>query len=1027
MLSAFTPQPIVELKPRDKSKIESILASGDKLLVGLNTGSFRVYRVNEGSIEQNQPTAPVSDTQQHPQTKPPVVELLREVEDFSARAIQQLAIVKEGNILLALSDGYVSIYDLQSYTLQEQLSKTKGATAFAVTSNIVKDLSTGIPSIVSRLAVPVKRKILVWSWHDAELSSDVLELTLAAPARNLIWATATKIVCGMNSGYVLLNIDTQETTDILIPGGAGSAGQDGGRFGAVGGTGIGYMGIGSWVPKPLATRLADGELLLAKDINTMFIDLEGKALDKRQIPWSSAPEAIAYSYPYLLALQTPAKGTLEVRNAETRSLLQSISLPNISLVHVPQPNISLAHAGKGFLVASDRCIWRMDAEGYGSQTDQLVEQGQYDEAISLLEMLEDALLVDKPQRLREIKSKKAQMLFDQRKYRAALDLFTEASAPPERVIQLYPPSVAGDLSIIGTADNHEDDTQSVAQTEGKATPQGKRKGLRAMIMQKEASLDGDDTRSVVSQSVDGNASKSSLEDQGLADAVSELVSFLADIRRKLQKYLNPDGTLRQDDEEREQDEEWKEKIEPMVGSAPEDAPHWAEKLGRVASLVDTTLFRAYMLSRPALAGSLFRIANFCDPDVVNEKLLETGRYSELIDFLHGKKLHRQALDLLKRFGQAKGDDTEAPALRGPKRTVGYLQTLPPTLIDLILEFVAWPLAEDPDLAMEVFIADSENAETLPRGRVVAFLYGFDRKLLVRYLEHLIAELNDLTPEFHQRLVFLYLERLKGQQQMGDFNSAEERAEWRQRLLSHLRSSRQYSTAKALSQIPREDPEFYDARAIVLSNMGQHKQALEIYVFKLKDPQKAEEYCNQVYLSQIAESTRQTGVRRSSLSTHADGSQPSIYQALLSLYLDPAPPQKPDWGPALNLLAKHGARLPASSTLNLIPSPLPINDLESYFRGRIRNNNAIVNEGRVVTGLSKTELVGAQARLILGDGTPSGNAARNRRVVVGEHRVCGVCHKRLGRSVISVMPDNSVVHLGCATRAQQPPQSPRSFG
>jgi hypothetical protein len=37
-----------------------------------------------------------------------------------------------------------------------------------------------------------------------------------------------------------------------------------------------------------------------------------------------------------------------------------------------------------------------------------------------------------------------------------------------------------------------------------------------------------------------------------------------------------------------------------------------------------------------------------------------------------------------------------------------------------------------------------------------------------------------------------------------------------------------------------DPNFYEAQAVVLSNMGQHKQALEIYVFKLGDPEKAEE-------------------------------------------------------------------------------------------------------------------------------------------------------------------------------------------
>lgn len=37
-----------------------------------------------------------------------------------------------------------------------------------------------------------------------------------------------------------------------------------------------------------------------------------------------------------------------------------------------------------------------------------------------------------------------------------------------------------------------------------------------------------------------------------------------------------------------------------------------------------------------------------------------------------------------------------------------------------------------------------------------------------------------------------------------------------------------------------DAGFYEAQAIVLSNMGNHKQALEVYVFKLKDFDKAEE-------------------------------------------------------------------------------------------------------------------------------------------------------------------------------------------
>lgn len=97
-------------------------------------------------------------------------------------------------------------------------------------------------------------------------------------------------------------------------------------------------------------------------------------------------------------------------------------------------------------------------------------------------------------------------------------------------------------------------------------------------------------------------------------------------------------------------------------------------------------------------------------------------------------------------------------------------------------------------------------------------------------------------------------------------------------------------------------------------------------------------------------------------------------------------------------------MPASSTLNLIPEILPIKELESYFRGRIRSANTMVNEGRVVAGLRSTLLSSEEAKLRLGDGVRGGNGGRNRRVVITEDRVCGVCHKRFGGSAIKVLPE-----------------------
>lgn len=47
-----------------------------------------------------------------------------------------------------------------------------------------------------------------------------------------------------------------------------------------------------------------------------------------------------------------------------------------------------------------------------------------------------------------------------------------------------------------------------------------------------------------------------------------------------------------------------------------------EQIYRVAQLVDTALFKSYMVVRPSLVGSLCRLANFCEVSEVEEQLKE---------------------------------------------------------------------------------------------------------------------------------------------------------------------------------------------------------------------------------------------------------------------------------------------------------------------------------------------------------------------------------------------------------------------
>ncbi|KAI5855533.1 SPX-domain-containing protein [Durotheca rogersii] len=1019
-------RPIIELKQRDKSKIEAILAHGDRVFVGLNTGSLRIYRLNEPSQPSNGASSSPTPTQPDPNPEPKPAELLREVEKFSTRAIDQLAVIKEANTLVSLSNYYVSLHDIHTYELIETISRTKNATCFAVTSNIVKDAATGIPDIISRLAVAIKRRLLLWSWHDSELRDEVIEIVLPEAIRTLSWANATKVVCGMNAGYVLVDVTTSQIHEIAGVGAAVAGGQ-GGRFGAAS---MGYMGLGGYMPKPLVTRLAEGQILLARDINSLFIDTDGNVLDKRQVPWQSAPESIGYSYPYILALQPPAKGSLEVRNPETLSLLQTMELPGAAQLHFPPLMPSLAHAGKGFHISSERAVWKMEATDYDTQVQELIDKAKYDEAVSVLGMLEDALLKDKTSTLREAKMLKAEVLFRQRKFSESLALFNEdeVHAPPQRVLRLYPRMIAGDLAAetpqeeTSEEEDHEDDEKANGETTAKADAgidaaspsrpttfakywmSGHRRidsDAASIASSKRATAAENDDAASIQVKAKTTCEDGPLEGKDLTKAVRELNSYLAGTRARLQRWIDPaTGKLKLGKPATNVDSSLSidENLDALLTHPRSESDEQLEQeLRETFTLVDTTLFRGLMFVTPALAGSLFRIPNFCDPAVVNEHLLKHNRYNELVDFFYGKKLHREALTLLRKFGDTDAESEVATLdlnghdeaevaipeqLRGPQRTIKYLQNLPPEMIDIILEFASWVLRRNPDQGLEIFVADSENAETLPREKVVNYLGTIHVYLEIRYLQHIITELEDGTPDFHNRLVELLVQALK----------ADERNElWNER--------QQYSLSRALSIIPRDDPAFYEARAIVFSNMGSHKQALEIYVFNIQDYAKAEEYCNRIH---ALPSTRRESFPAPSVDQNDPDSAPSIYHMLLSLYLTPPPPNKPNLEPALELLSRHGSRLPAESTLSLIPNDIPIAELESYFRGRIRAANSVISESRIVEGLRKTQLVNAQALLLLGDGIPGGQSGRNRRVVIGEERGDDVARVAAERSGLPVL-------------------------
>ncbi|KAK9366782.1 hypothetical protein V1509DRAFT_628518 [Lipomyces kononenkoae] len=1118
MLRAFAPVPVVELS--SKERIQAIFASRDKLYVGLATGALKVYSVP--------PSTSLSEGQSEP------AKLLTTIDNFTKRAIEQLAVLEEARVLVAQSDSYVYLYDLDTYALQERLHRTKGAFVFATSSDfdfhcpfvtpsddglMAKPSPADVQRTVSRLVVSAKKKLHCYEWQGAELIGS-REISIPERPRSLTFIRPDKVLCGMVVDYFLVDISASTVSSVF------AAGRPVGHLnGAIAGVAANIGDIASTASASarrqgcaLATLLPDDDsALLVNEFSSAFLSAETGSFIQTTKPlkWKDVPSMLGYTYPYIVSITANSK-RLEVRSPKTYTLLQSINFPPISHLN----------DGKYPFVASSRQIWQLSIKSFEEQVQILVEKDQLDEAISLVEGLDDVFLAHRADKLRELKMRKAERLFKRWKFQQSMIMFSEVSAPPERVLALYPAVIAGDVIW---KDNDYDDTEQLAgenghhengneesQSEPGSPPTTKANGnppaksveradeddnesnadkasiastnkdiqrqrdveffdrfLRPSILSPRTGgtsiLGGKNTSSTtttkaaaaetmsiaeglasflsigrnskiappseVGSSSDLGAAES-LEGKVLHKAVRCLLIYLIDTRRKIARLASVEsGTITRQDLE-------------LVSSEKMSPTTFGADLGKEAIVVDTALLRCYMLINPQLVGPLVRLPNYCDKDVVRQQLMSHAKWPELVDFYYTKKLHRDALELLKELSE----NEEMTEFAGPEPIVQYLQKLDNEHINLIFEFATGPIRTDEQYGIDIFMANTPQAESLSRTLVVKYLGPISRVLTIKYLEHLVFVVGDLSPEFHNELAIAYLEEIKTNAQLYALDD-EMLQQPLDKLLKLLRDSKQYKPEKILGIIPRDSSLFLEAKAILFSRIGEHKRALEIYVFSMKDYNKAQEYCMNIYdtdipnsksvfhtllelylrppgnihriANGISVSNRMSLSRRSSNSSTmynlATGSPPlkeagfqllqkstsssslnSMAVAAVPQVNNELPPMNLD--AALELLSNHGSRVSAIDALELLPPDIKMVSLGPFLEAHLRATNEGVSQDRLLASLLKTELVRTQQSLI---------DLRSKNVVISDTRVCPVCVKRLGNSVISVFPNRAVVHYGCA--------------
>jgi len=350
-------------------------------------------------------------------------------------------------------------------------------------------------------------------------------------------------------------------------------------------------------------------------------------------------------------------------------------------------------------------------------------------------------------------------------------------------------------------------------------------------------------------------------------------------------------------------------------------------------------------------------------------LTARGKFSELIDLYNVRKLHSKALELLRRLGEKEADvkDRLVPSIT-------YLQRLSPDYMDTVFQYSRWIFDENTEMALEIFT--SEEAE-LPPQHVANFLESVNPKFCARYLEYLIEERHEESAIYHDRLAELYLRMTVDAKKAGDEESRKAAYE---KLLLFVDSTTHYRVDRLLGVLPSDD--LFETRAILLGRLGRHDSALEIYVYRLRDYDKAERYCKRIH--------------------QPDTETRNIFFTLLRIYLRPLVRTTDDLlRPALELIARHGPRLNPEETLQLLPPLVAARDVRAFLTGALRVPHF---HARVVRGvaLARSEQVARKLMYLEAN-----------RVKITDSRICPQCHKRIGPSAIVVhAPGGEVTHYHC---------------
>jgi tetratricopeptide (TPR) repeat protein len=271
----------------------------------------------------------------------------------------------------------------------------------------------------------------------------------------------------------------------------------------------------------------------------------------------------------------------------------------------------------------------------------------------------------------------------------------------------------------------------------------------------------------------------------------------------------------------------------------------------------------------------------------------------------------------------------------------------------------------------------------------------------------------MTPEFHNKLVGYYCEALielkknNKDSQIGKVTPGLEPGiigKIRKSLINFLTMSEHYDKGQMLAKYQQKlkDEELYEERAILLSKVGKHHEALTEYIHKLHDFPMAKNYCKKHYNTDNEEAK-------------------DVYLSLLKVYLSPqdSSMEKELQDAAYELLSEHYQEIDCSKAIEYLPETTPLSLLYPYFEKVLRDINKNRRNLQVITNLHKCETMKVKTEHL---------KLSSRCVKITDDTNCAVCHKRLNDVAFALYPTWTTdvpvtVHYKCFKEQKEPNTCP----